>query len=627
MLKNRKVTFVTLDILPQVAPLAGGYLQAYACADPEIGGAWQFEQYVNMPRSLTPARLADALAGSEAGVYAFSCYAWNMGLFKSVIPMLFDARPDAHVILGGPQVMNYAHKYLDPARENLVLCNGEGEKTFRGYLKELGGGAADFSGVRGLSFYRGGELVTTQAEERIKDLDEIPSPILQGLFDPSVYHHVFIETNRGCPFTCFYCYWGGAIGAKVNRFSEERIRAELEWVARHGIYSLAIVDANWGILQRDVELSRFIVECKERHGAPRVVGFSGSKNTPERVTEITKIFNDGGLLLNHTISLQTMQEETLRKVGRQNIKTEAYMSMQEYMNANGIGSHVELIWPLPGESLATFKSGVDQLCAAAADMFFCHPLYMINNVELNNRREAYGIVSEETEDAGSEAEIVVQTKEVSYDDYVEGWRFMFSTLILHNLRSAYCLAKHLHAAGRESFSGLYTSFAHFLRDNPDLPLAELVEAGVAARSVEATTLGRIGYYMFSSRDEFDALLARFVSSQPWWDDEAARVCFEVDLLNRPHLYAPEIKGPPAQLRHVEILETTGGWYTVALPGRFLPTLKSLLGAKASFHANPVIIDHRQNQIARDPSSVAELHWVFCYQGAFSVVQISPTWRN
>jgi hypothetical protein len=236
-------------------------------------------------------------------------------------------------------------------------------------------------------------------------------------------------------------------------------------------------------------------------------------------------------------------------------------------------------------------------------------------------------VSEESNAAGSESEIVVQTKEVSFDEYVEGWRFMFSTIILYNLRSAYCLSKHLHAAGRESFSGLYSSFARFLKANPDLPLAKLVEEAVAARSVDASTLGRIGYYMHASRDEFDRLLTQFVSSQPWWHDETAQLCFEVDLLNRPHLYAPDIKESPSPLNHLKVLELTPGGYVVDLPEPFLPTLKSLLGPKASFQTNPVAIDHSQNQFACDPSSDAELHWVFCYHSAFSIVQISPTWES
>ena len=42
--------------------------------------------------------------------------------------------------------------------------------------------------------------------DRIKDLDEIPSPYLNGMLDKFFdgYLTPFIETNRGCPFTCSF---------------------------------------------------------------------------------------------------------------------------------------------------------------------------------------------------------------------------------------------------------------------------------------------------------------------------------------------------------------------------------------------------------------------------------------
>jgi len=43
-------------------------------------------------------------------------------------------------------------------------------------------------------------------KKRIKDLDEIPSPYLTGVLDKFFDGKLapFIETNRGCPFTCSF---------------------------------------------------------------------------------------------------------------------------------------------------------------------------------------------------------------------------------------------------------------------------------------------------------------------------------------------------------------------------------------------------------------------------------------
>ena len=47
-------------------------------------------------------------------------------------------------------------------------------------------------------------------KERIKDLDEIPSPYLNGMMDKFFDGKLtpFLETNRGCPFTCSFCHTG-----------------------------------------------------------------------------------------------------------------------------------------------------------------------------------------------------------------------------------------------------------------------------------------------------------------------------------------------------------------------------------------------------------------------------------
>jgi hypothetical protein len=624
---QKKIVFVTLDILPQLAPLAGGYLQAYACKDPEIKDTWHFEQFVSTRAALTPARLIAAMERADADLYCFSCYAWNMGLVKAVLPNLLKTKPHATILLGGPQVMNCASRYLRKEHENLLLCNGEGEKTFRNCLLELNKPTPDFSGVKGLSFYRDGHLLTTEAEPRIVDLDEIPSPILAGIFDPAVYSNMVLETNRGCPFTCNYCYWGGAIGSKVHKFSTERIMDELTWIAKNKVFSVAIVDANWGILRRDVDLSRHLVDCKAAYGSPQMVGFSASKNTPDRVIEITKIFHDADLLLNHTISLQTTESAVLERVGRQNISSAAYMEMQRYMNGEGISSHIELIWPLPGETLASFIGGVDTLCKAGADMFFCHPLFLINNIELNNRRAEYGLITIESSDAGSEAEIVVQTKEVNAEEYLDGWRFIFTTIMLHNLRSLYCLPRYLSRKGIETYSGVYRKACQFLREHSQSSFSTLIEESSQLKSVEPITLGRLAYEIYAFRTELDKLLIDFFRSQPWSEDRMAQVFFEVDLLNRPQPYNSAIEQLTLPFGHLDLLGASPDGYHLAIPQDLMEPIANALGVKASFHTQRVSVDHNQGQSLFTSYLPVEACWMQCYQSSFSVAKYAPAWRD
>ena len=61
--------------------------------------------------------------------------------------------------------------------------------------------------------------------DRIKDLDEIPSPYLTGILDKFFDGNLtpFLETNRGCPFTCSLSYWDFYFH-KLNKFSEKELK-------------------------------------------------------------------------------------------------------------------------------------------------------------------------------------------------------------------------------------------------------------------------------------------------------------------------------------------------------------------------------------------------------------------
>ena len=234
---------------------------------------------------------------------------WNMELMKKLIRHLSSAHPDTYILLGGPQVMNHAHKYLDANHERMLVCNGEGEKPFADFLRELMNDQPDFAALPSISYHLESTLHTNPLAERIKDLNEIPSPYLNGIFDDRSYRMTIFETNRGCPYHCSYCFWGAATNDRVYKFDEERIRAELSWISENKVPFLFFADANWGMLKRDVEFSEHIAVNKKKHGLPAVIFFSAAKNSPQRVADITRIFTDAGLINTQPVSMQSLNRK------------------------------------------------------------------------------------------------------------------------------------------------------------------------------------------------------------------------------------------------------------------------------------------------------------------------------
>ena len=627
---SKKVTFVELPVFEGLAPLASGYMEAVCRQDESLTSNFEFEK-ISHAVNISDADILATLERSDADVYAFSCYVWNTGKVRRILDRLLATKPRAQFMLGGPQVMHQATQYLSPKHENVFICNGEGELTFANFLRAMQAPKPDFSAVRGISFYRDQLLVTTEAEPRINDLSEIPSPFLEGIFEEDKYTLFIIETNRGCPFKCSYCYWGAATGARVYRYDDDRLKRELEWISKTQCWYLYIADANWGILKRDVELSRFIVECKQRHGAPVSVHFCGSKNTPDRVSEITRIFHQGGLIASQSVALQTMNAETLKRVERDNIKTSAYMHMQESLNNQGISSYVEIIWPLPGETLCSFQEGLATLCENGADSFSVYNLLLINNVKLGSSREEFGLVTVRDPDPNSEAEIVIQTNEVSTDDFRAGMRYFYVVTCLYTICGLRSLSAYLHNNGIIKYVDLFRAFTDFCWRDASHPWTSFAEDSI--RSLDAVQFSNSGslihFTLHEKRELFDELLESFVRSQEFWKDPQARFFFEVDLLNRPYVYR---NTPIAAKRHkfteLSVSGVVPGGYVVDVPPRHVRGLRDFLGLEGEDESpNRFEVNHRRSQLPflTTRKSLPE-HYVYCFDMSQKMKDLVPVWR-
>ena len=102
---------------------------------------------------------------------------------------------------------------------------------------ELSNGPPDLTPLRdvaGIVFRDGDEVVRSGDRDRITDVDDIPSPYLNGMLDAygeAVEGTAIIETNRGCPYGCTFCDWGSATLSRIRKFDLDRVFAELEWCA------------------------------------------------------------------------------------------------------------------------------------------------------------------------------------------------------------------------------------------------------------------------------------------------------------------------------------------------------------------------------------------------------------
>lgn len=342
-------------------PYSVGVLQAYFQKYGKNPASFEFLEplYRRMPVSKAVSQL------ETANIVAFSVYVWNYRLSLAIAKEIKKRNPDVLILFGGVHIPDESENFLREYRFIDIACHGEGEIVFQkildSYHERL------WISVPGISFLENDVVVRTPRAGRISDLSSIPSPYIEGIFDDLVQNrkeHKWLglwETNRGCPFSCSYCDWGAATLSKLYTVDMKRLEGEIEWFAKNGIEFIFCCDANFGILDRDLDIVRFVADMKDRHGYPNALSVQNTKNAAERSYQIDKMLSGAKLSKGVNLALQTVDKTTLRNVRRQNISLESFKELQRRFNRDGIETFSDLILALPGETYDSFANGVAEI--------------------------------------------------------------------------------------------------------------------------------------------------------------------------------------------------------------------------------------------------------------------------
>lgn len=310
-------SFSGQNYLPYSVALLQTYVQKFA-AEP---GRYRF-----LPPLYKRVRIADAVeALKDADIVGFSTYVWNGRISLEIARRLKALKPGIVVIFGGPHVPDQSESFMRANPQIDLAVHNEGERTFLKLLETFHD-RASWETIPGISMVKpDGTFVRTKNIDRVRDLDEIPSPFLEGAFDEIMAANQeeswigLWETNRGCPFRCTFCDWGSATAAKVTKFGEERLYREVDWFAEKKIEYIFCCDANFGIQKRDVDIANYVANVKQQTGFPVALSVQNTKNATERAYETQKILSDAGLNKGVALSMQSVDMPTLEEIGRAHV--------------------------------------------------------------------------------------------------------------------------------------------------------------------------------------------------------------------------------------------------------------------------------------------------------------------
>jgi hypothetical protein len=293
----------------------------------------------------------------------------------------------------------------------------------------------------------GSPILRLGLNNKVDGRDCIPSPYLTGLLDKYLNGKYIpsFETARGCPFLCTFCDQGLDM-TKIVSFSTERMCDELDYVCKKvtkfdGIKSIAFHDSNWGMYEKDVILSDHILKLINEYDWPLYMEVATPKNKREQFLDIDKKLKNR---VGFGMAQQSMNEETLKEIKRDNLTNEEYIRLVKRLEKDGKSTSCELIIPLPGETKHTYFNSTKILldCGVRVGTY---TLMMLYGAELG-REEAiqkYGMKSKwriVPRDFGiyrgkkvfDVEKVCVGTNTMSYDDYLECRRFSFIVIFFSN---------------------------------------------------------------------------------------------------------------------------------------------------------------------------------------------------
>ena len=439
-------------------PYSVGCLWAYCLQYEDIPSSYDLKDFIFKREN--PEELVNRL--DNPTICAFSCYVWNEQYNLHVAKLIKERYPNCIIEFGGPQVTKKFEQYgfID------CLILSEGEEAFLDLLRKI----VDIK-----------PFDKVYEKKRVTDMD-FPSPYQMGVFNriiknnPDVLWSMTIETNRGCPHRCTFCDWGTVTYGKINKFGLDRVAQDIAWAERHKVGFIFNADANFGMFkERDIEIAKMFRKAAD-NGRLEAVNVQYSKNSTEVIFEIAQILGD--ISRGVTLSVQSMNEPTLKAIKRKNMSINKISDQIEKSKKWGVKTYSELILGLPDETLESWKNGFAKILECgqhdSIDVWFCQ---MFGNTDLNSSttREVYGIKTIKAEDYMSFSndeggvkeiiELVAETNTMSNNDLVEAYMYGWLVVQFHIAGYTQLVAKNLNSFGIGYRSFYDKLFAYIKNDS------------------------------------------------------------------------------------------------------------------------------------------------------------------
>ena len=288
-------------------------------------------------------------------ILALTLYLWNSQRSLFIASAVKRLLPNLKVMVGGPEVSRDNDWVLShPAVDMAVM--GEGEPQFGDALCKL---SSDFRGKkRGKSNDFLAATIFRPEKENQTDWDVglSSNPYVDGTIEPALNGSIFVETVRGCPFKCRYCYYHKAFSS-VRMYPLLYVKKALDFAYSmdNSVKEIYLMDPTFNARPDFRDILKLMVCLREKKDL-RVHTELRSDLLSEGDIQL---FKDAGLV-SAEVGLQSVNPEVLALAGRSG-DPEKVLDKTAELARSGIDVTTGIILGLPGDDPKGFSLTMKRL--------------------------------------------------------------------------------------------------------------------------------------------------------------------------------------------------------------------------------------------------------------------------
>jgi len=319
--------------------------------------------------------LVERILAHQPRIVGFGVYIWNVEETTRLVAMLKRVAPQLLVILGGPEVSHETGEQEIVKLADYVVT-GWGDVTFPKLCREI------LDGPKPIMKVHAGVQ---------PPMEHIILPYSLYNEDDIAHRTLYVEASRGCPFKCEFCL--SSLDNTAWPFPLDAFLAEMEAMYAKGARLFKFVDRTFNLnVKTSLRIMQFFLDKIE--AAPSDPVYAHFELVPDHLPEALKetIAKFPAGALQFEIGIQSFNPEVQSLVSRRQNNEKAAENIRWLTQHSTAHLHVDLIAGLPGEDVASFARGFDQLVGLGAEEIQFGILKRLRGTPIIRHTQEFGMV-------------------------------------------------------------------------------------------------------------------------------------------------------------------------------------------------------------------------------------------